>query len=75
MMDDYLIDRKEVERRVGLNGSTIYAHMRQGAFPLPLKIGLKAVRWRASEISNWMDSLPRASGDLEWHTEDVEEQS
>ena len=65
MDDDCLIDRAEVERRVCLNRSTIYQKMRQGDFPLPLKIGLKAVRWRAAEITDWMNNLPRARGDLD----------
>ena len=35
MEPDYLIDRIEVERRVGLTRSTIYAGMRAGTFLWP----------------------------------------
>ena len=62
MEPDYLIDRPEVEKRVGLTRSSIYDAMRKGNFPLPLKVGPKAVRWRASEIEAWVDSRPLATG-------------
>ena len=55
MTAEYLIDRTEVEQRVGLTRSSIYDAMRKGNFPLPLKVGPKAVRWRASEIEAWVD--------------------
>ena len=41
---DALINRREVERQTGLARSTIYKNMRAGRFPLPIKIGTKAVR-------------------------------
>ena len=57
MTTDYLIDRREVERRVGLTRSTIYDGMNKGTFPKPLKVGAKAVRWRSSDIGR-LDGLP-----------------
>ena len=62
MTAEYLIDRTEVEQRVGLTRSSIYDAMRKGNFPLPLKVGPKAVRWLASEIEAWVDSRPLATG-------------
>ena len=62
MTAEYLIYRTEVEQRVGLTRSSIYDAMRKGNFPLPLKVGPKAVRWRASEIEAWVDSRPLATG-------------
>ena len=50
-----------MERRVGLKHSAIYAMMRLGEFPLPLKLG-HAVRWRLLEVQAWVASLPRARG-------------
>ena len=32
-------------------------------FPEPLKIGPKAIRWRADEIQKWVESRPRARGE------------
>ena len=62
-MEDRLLNRAEVERRVGLRRSALYRLMRAGQFPEPLKIGPRAVRWPSSEIEEWLASRPRATGD------------
>ena len=63
-MDDFgsLLRRSEIEVKTGLTRSTIYRLMRAGEFPEPLKIGPRAVRWRATEIESWIAERPRASG-------------
>lgn len=58
-----LLKRPEVEARVGLTTSTIYREMRAGRFPLPRRVGQRAVRWRADEIAAWVDSRVQATGD------------
>ena len=40
-----LLRRPEVEAKVALARSSIYRLMRSGAFPEPLRIGPRAVRW------------------------------
>ena len=62
-MEDRLLTRAEVERRVGLKRSAIYRAMRANEFPLPLKIGPRAVRWPLSEIEAWLAGRPRATGE------------
>ena len=61
-MDDRLLRREEVESRVGLKRSSIYREMRAGRFPLPVKVGPRAVRWSSTEIETWLASRPRATG-------------
>ena len=63
-MNFELLSRPEVERRVNLTTSTIYRLMRSGRFPLPLKVGPQAVRWRSDELSAWILSRPRAEGEI-----------
>lgn len=46
----------------GLKKSSIYAKVQQGTFPKPVRIALRAVAWRADEVKEWVDSLPRAMG-------------
>ena len=58
-----LLNRREVQRACGLSKSTLYRLMRTGYFPEPLKIGPKAIRWRADEIQEWVESRPRARGE------------
>ena len=60
---DRLLRRPEVEVQTGLTRSTIYRLMRAGEFPEPLKLGPRAVRWRATEIESWIAERPRATGE------------
>jgi prophage regulatory protein len=49
-----LLRRKEVEREVGLSRSTIYERIKAGTFPAPVKLGLRAVGWRAADIDRFL---------------------
>ena len=60
---DVLLTRREVERRTGLSRSTLYRKMRDGTFPVPLKVSERAVRWRDSDIRAYVDSRPRSYGE------------
>ena len=60
---DRLLHVSEVRTRTALARSTIYRKMREGSFPVALKIGVRAVRWRESEIEAWLAARPRATGD------------
>ena len=60
--DDRLLRLNEVRTRTALARTTIYRKMREGSFPEPLKVGVRAVRWRESEIEDWLASRPRAAG-------------
>ena len=51
-----LISIRDVEARVGLKKSVIYAMMAEGRFPRPVKIGTRS-RWVESEISAWIADL------------------
>ena len=62
-MTDQLLTRREVESRCRISKTTIYRLAQIGAFPAPVKVGIKAVRWRASEIAEWLASRERAHGD------------
>ena len=61
--EERLLRRQEVEVKTGLTRSTIYRLMRAGEFPEPLKLGPRAVRWRATEIESWIAERPRATGE------------
>ena len=61
--EERLLRRQEVEVKTGLARSTIYRLMRAGEFPEPLKLGPRAVRWRATEIESWIAERPRATGE------------
>ena len=58
-----LLRRLEVEARCQLSRSAIYRLMREGRFPLPIKIGPKAVRWPEQELNAWLAKRLRAAGE------------
>ena len=59
---DRLLRLSEVQARCGISRSSVYRMMRVGAFPEPLRVGERAVRWPESEINDWLASRPRATG-------------
>ena len=59
-----LLDMKAVLDLTGLSRAAVYAQMRRGDFPLPLKLGPSAIRWRRSGLDAWLSALPEAKGDL-----------
>ena len=56
-MAERILRRPEVETRIGLSRSTIYAMMAEGRFPKPVRLGRRAVGWPESTITNWLESL------------------
>ena len=59
-MGDRLLRRQQVEEITGLSRSSIYRLMKSGEFPRPVKVGPAAVRWRESDIMDWLESRPRS---------------
>ena len=39
-----------------LSQGTLYHLMSEGRFPRPLKVGKRAVRWRAVEVEAWLEA-------------------
>ncbi|WP_136799695.1 helix-turn-helix transcriptional regulator [Desulfosediminicola ganghwensis] len=58
-MKTKLLRLPEVESITGLKKSAIYAWVKKGFFPPPVRLGAKAVAWRASDVQEWVDKLPR----------------
>ncbi|WP_071852937.1 helix-turn-helix transcriptional regulator [Burkholderia ubonensis] len=49
-----ILRRKQVERETGLSRSHLYQRIKDGTFPAPIKLGLKAVGWRAGDIDRFL---------------------
>jgi len=58
-----LIRMPEVERMTGLRKSSIYTYIASPAhaFPRPVRLGLRAVAWRESEVIAWIESRTHAT--------------
>jgi prophage regulatory protein len=55
-----LIRQPEVLRRVGISKSTLWDWIKADRFPRPVRLGERAVAWRASEIDAWIASRVEA---------------
>lgn len=53
-----LIRRREVQARVGLSRSSIYALMADKRFPAPVRLSERAIAWREEDIEAWISSRP-----------------
>ena len=55
-MTQKMLRRSDVEVLTGLSKSSIYAWMKRGDFPQPVKLGTRLVAWRESDIAAWLES-------------------
>ena len=51
-----LLNAAELAERLGTTKGNVYAMRSRGQLPTPVRIG-KRVRWRESDINEWLDSL------------------
>ncbi len=57
-MEFQILRTKQVLALLGIGRTTLWRWTRQGTFPKPIRMGPRAVGWRASELQNWLDQLP-----------------
>ena len=53
----------EVMQMTTLSRSQVYALMKAGQFPRPLRVGARAVAWRADEIDAFIKTRPRGGSE------------
>ena len=51
---DRLLTSKQLTDETGISRSTIYRLLQNGAFPEPIYIGPRGVRWLESDIKAWL---------------------
>lgn len=49
-----LLRLPQVKARTGLSRSELYRRIAKGAFPAPVKIGVRASAWSSAEIDHWV---------------------
>jgi prophage regulatory protein len=50
-----ILRRRQVEKRIGLTRSPLYARIKAGTFPRPVQLGEgRAVGWIEAEIEAWL---------------------
>ena len=55
-----LLAAKAVCARVGLHRQRLYELMARDAFPSPIRIGPRIIRWRSDDIDRWIEQLSAA---------------
>ena len=60
MSEQRILRCAEVTRRTSLSKASVYRLLRAGDFPQPVRLGQRAVGWRAEEIDEWLASRERA---------------
>ena len=58
-----LLKLPEVIEITRLSKPTIYRLLAEADFPRPIRVGLRAVRWHAHEIQDWVDTRARATAE------------
>ena len=51
-----ILRRKQVQERVGLARSSLYALIAKKQFPKPVQLSERSVGWRESDITAWLES-------------------
>ena len=59
-MEPRILRMNELRRLTCLSKATIYRLLKSGAFPRPIRLGVRAVGWRTEEIDDWLASRERA---------------
>ena len=59
--EERLLNEREVEALLGVSRATLRRMVAAKRFPRPIRVGLRAVRWRRSEVLAWLDSRPLAT--------------
>ena len=62
--DFRLLNVREVGKLVGLAPPSLWQMVREGRFPVPLKLSPRATRWRSDEVEAWIESRPRSRDDI-----------
>ena len=60
-MDIYdcrLMTRNEILTLVQISRSTLRSMVDVGNFPSPVRVGRRAVRWRAQDVADWIEKCP-----------------
>ncbi|TEW45322.1 helix-turn-helix transcriptional regulator [Psychromonas algicola] len=52
-----IIRLKEVVALTGLSKATIYRYIKKGIFPKSKELGIRAVGWSLSDITEWLECL------------------
>ena len=53
-MHEEILRKPRVLAIIGIGNTSLYEAIKRGDFPAPVKLGLRAVGWRRSDIDRWL---------------------
>ena len=59
-MENKILRPREVCEAIALSRTTLWRKTRAGEFPLPVRLGVNSIGWRATDIKAWIKSRPSA---------------
>lgn len=57
-LNQKILRLKDVVSTTGLSKSSVYRLLSMQLFPAPIRLGLAAIGWRASDIDAWLAARP-----------------
>ena len=57
-----ILRRKQVQERIGLGRSSLYALIAAKQFPRPVQLSARAVGWREGDVIAWLESRTTKGG-------------
>ena len=57
-----ILRRKQVQERIGLARSSLYALIASNQFPRPVQLSARAVGWRERDVNAWLESRTTKGG-------------
>jgi prophage regulatory protein len=58
---DKLLVSKDVCALLRVSEATLYRMVKRGDFPAPLRLGLRTVRWRESDVMRYLQNAPTSA--------------
>ena len=55
-----LLSAREISARLTLSRSTLHRYRQDGSFPQPVRIGVRRIAWRESDVLRWLDEREAA---------------
>ena len=60
-----LLSKEQVADLIGVHPSTVMRWCRDGLLPAPVEVTQQTIRWRETDISNWVDQMEREGRTLD----------
>jgi prophage regulatory protein len=61
-LPEMLLSVKDVAELLSISRRSVWRYVKRGKLPRPLYLSRRLLRWRASDVQRYLDSLPQQNG-------------